>query len=151
MEAEWKLKGIYTADPSKVAAEIEELGDRFTLKDVVDRARDEGSEMHSCFEWNDKIAGEKYRESQAGNVVRMLVIRKEETIEEPEKTVRLFYSTGERENVYTPVRRIAYHENEYKALLKRALAELKAFRKKYETLSELKVILDEIDAVVNAA
>ena len=43
---------------------------------LVEVSRDENAPMHSEFEWDDSIAGEKYREEQAKKVIQHLVIVK---------------------------------------------------------------------------
>lgn len=145
IRAAWKMESLYKADATKVASELESLGTEYTLSDVVEKARDTHSEMHSCFEWDDTVAGQKYRESQAGKMIRQLVIVKDND-GEPEKTnIRLIVSTGKRDNTYTPTKLIVKKQDEYEALLERALAELRAFKQKYSTLSELDEIMGLID------
>lgn len=145
MTAAWKIESLYKADATKVASELESLGTEYTLSEVVEKAKDANSEMHGCFEWNDTIAGQKYRESQAALMIRQLVIVRDND-GEPEKTnVRFFVSTGKRDNTYTPTKRIIRKQDEYEALLNRAMAELRAFKQKYNTLSELEEILALID------
>lgn len=145
MKARWKIDGFYKADAEKVALEIESIGDNFSLSDVVDRAKDENSEMHDCFEWNDTIAGQKYRESQAANIIRLLVIEKDDGERKEKTNIRFFVSTGNRDNKYTQTKRIVVIQDEYEKLLERALAELRAFKAKYSSLSELEEILALID------
>ena len=55
MKAEWRIKGIYKADAQKVA---DEIGDKkVTPQEILEKARDETSELHKCFEWDDSVAG----------------------------------------------------------------------------------------------
>lgn len=143
IKAEWKINGLYKADAQKVAEELESLGDSYTLSDVVERAKDISSEMHDVFEWDDSIAGMKYREVQASKMIQALIVKVEnKKVSEP---VRYFVSTGNRDKSYTPVRLVVRNEDAYKELLNRAYAELRAFKKKYSTLSELEEILSLID------
>ena len=65
--AKWKegigfYKGI---SAQKVAEEIASIGESATPQQIVDRARDENSELHKCFEWDDSIAAENWRKQQA--------------------------------------------------------------------------------------
>lgn len=54
MRAEWRIKGIYKADAQKVA---DEIGDKkVTPQEILEKARDETSELHKCFEWDDSVA-----------------------------------------------------------------------------------------------
>lgn len=145
MKAAWKIEGFFKADAEKVASELDSLGEQYTVSDVVEKASDIHSEMHSCFEWDDTVAGQKYRESQARLMIRQLVIVRDND-GEPEKTnIRLIVSTGKRDNTYTPTKLIVKKRDEYEALLERALAELRAFKQKYSTLAELEEIISLID------
>ena len=141
MIAEWRIKGIYKADAQRVC---EEIGDKtVTPQSVLEKARNEDSELHKCFEWDDGIAAEKYRLAQARNIIQNLVITTEKASEQP---VRVFSITSER-NMYQPTRRFLVQENEYQTLLKRALNELESFKKKYRTLSELEMVFEQIDCL----
>lgn len=141
----WKFSGYYKQDPEKVKQEIDKLGESFTMHDIVDMARGEDHFMHDMFEWDDSIAGEKYREQQAGLIVRMLVFRDEET--EKPTPVRVFYSASDEPRKYSPTTVIIRQPDAYKTLLEQALIELRAFQRKYSSLSELSDVFDAIDAL----
>lgn len=143
--------GIYrNVDAQKVAIElfgtaaIKGKDDYKSLpaKDIVDLARDDSLEIHKCFEWDDSKAAEKYREKQARDVVHLLVI-KEEPIPKDRPEVCAFHMV-EKGTGYVPTRYIVRQEDKYQELLKKAYAELRAFKEKYSMLSELKEILDMI-------
>ena len=142
----WKLNGIFKADAQLVAQEIDDIGDKFTCQQIVDKARDSSTELHKCFEWNDSVAAEKYRLKQAQQVVAHLVIVRNNDNNEPEKTnVRMIVSDGQGNNTYTPIRLVVRKQDEYERLLERAKEELRAFKKKYASISELEEILSLID------
>lgn len=144
LKGAWKVDGFYKADASKVLNELSELGNEYSLSDVVEKAKDKNSEMHSIFEWDDSVAGEEYRKIQAGKMVRNLVIVRNDETEE-RTNVRYFVSTGKRDSTYTPTRLVIRNQDAYEKLLERAYAELRAFKEKYSTLSELEEILALID------
>ena len=133
-------KGV---DPQKVADEILGIGDEATPQQIVDAARDESSELHKCFEWDNQIAAEKYRLQQARTIVCNLVIARPEQGEEKPK-LRVFYKT-ESSQGYKPSTFIFHVPDEYEKLLKQAYAELHAFKQKYNSLKELEEILALID------
>lgn len=137
----WKVKGIFKADANKCYTEMLDL-ENITPQAVLERAKDENSELHKCFEWDNDVAAEKYRTIQAGNVIRMLYI---ETKSEDEPPLRVLNRTSD--TVYQPTRTFLTNTTEYEDLLKRALSELESFRKKYETLSELEQIFEQIDLI----
>lgn len=55
-----------------------------TSKMVVDESRPEDAALHPAFEWDDGIAGERYRLHQASSLVRAVVVVPPEKSEAPE-------------------------------------------------------------------
>ena len=137
----WKVDGIFKADANECYREISSL-EQITPKAILDFARDENSELHKCFEWDNDSAAEKYRTIQAGNVIRMLYIVPKNADAPP---VRVLSRTSD--TVYQPTRTFVKNQNEYEDLLKRALSELESFRLKYKTLSELEQAFEQIDLI----
>lgn len=135
----WKFDGLFAGDAQKCYEEIGE--ERITPEEVLEKAKDEKSELHKCFEWDDSVAASKYRLSQARQIIQSFVIvRKEE--EKPQ--VRAFQITTQT-NTYQPTRVFLQQPDEYKALLERAKEELKAFRTRYKMLSELEEVFNAIN------
>lgn len=139
LKVKWKIDGIFKADANKVFSEIGDYG--ITPKQLLDKARDENSELHKCFEWDDSVAAEKYRLQQAQTVLRMIVVDTQKKDVEP---VRAFSLSSEK-SVYKPTRMILENVDEYQLLLKRARTELEAFKRKYASLNELEAIFEAID------
>lgn len=137
----WKVDGIFKADANECYREISSL-EQITPKAILDFARDENSELHKCFEWDNDSAAEKYRTIQAGNVIRMLYIVPKNADAPP---VRVLSRTSD--TVYQPTRTFVKNQNEYEDLLKRALSELESFRLKYKTLSELEQVFEQIGLI----
>jgi len=134
------FKGV---DPMKVAQEIMEIGESATPRQIVDRARDEASELHKCFEWDDEKAALGYRLQQARTVVHVLVVEEKNPPKENSTPIR-FFVQPDKEKGYKPVEVVFRRDDEYQQLLQRAYAELHAFKQKYERLQELREILDLI-------
>lgn len=145
--AKWRegygfYKGV---DAQKVAEEVMSIGDEATTEQIVERARDEESELHKCFEWDDTEAAGKYRLWQARNLMHHLVIQ-ERTVPQDRPEVRFFYKTTKSEGEgYTPTKIIVTNEDKHAQLLKQAYAELRAFKIKYSCLQELSEIFALID------
>lgn len=136
---------VFKADAQKVADEISSIGISVKSEEIVDKARDESTELHKCFEWDDTKAAEKYRVYQARQIVCHLIVK--EVNDDPQKhEVRFFYKTDSQEG-YKPTSYIMRNKDEYHKLLERALAELSAFKKKYSTLKELDGIFEAINAL----
>ena len=143
--ASWKtgFGSLFRADAQLVANEIMSIGDTATPAQIVDMARDSSTELHKCFEWNDTVAAEKYRLEQARQVVRILVIKREDG--QKDQPERRFFHKNEYSEGYKSLEFIVRNDTEYEKLLKQALAELHAFKAKYHALSELEEILALID------
>ena len=141
----------YSVDANEVGAEIEAIeaeNGEVTNKSVVDRARDKKNVMHGLFEWNDKIAGEKYREHQAGQIIHSLMI-----VTEEKEPTRAFMNieigaapcqTGR----FVCIDKALSNPDTRGNVLANAMNELRAFRKKYETLTELSELFAEIDKTI---
>lgn len=140
--ATWKTTGLFKADAQKVAKELADMGDEIAPSEVVDKARDETTELHKCFEWRDDIAAEKYRIYQARQLMCTLVVVEQEK-KDTQEPVRLMFKTKANEG-YKPISLIMQEQDEYKALLNRAYQELAAFKQKYKILKELKDIFELI-------
>lgn len=145
--AKWSATGTrFGADAQKCYEEIMEICndlDSASPRDVLDKARDESTELHKCFTWDDSVASERWRIHEARLVTRQLVI-KEVKVPKDRPEVRLFYKTDSKPG-YKPTQIIVRKEDEYKALLERAYSELRAFKAKYSMLEELREIFELID------
>ena len=141
MQVEWRIKGIYKADANKVADEIGT--GKITPEEVLEIARNKDSELHKCFEWDDGIAAEKYRLTQARGILLNLYYVPQKKDSEP---VRKFSLTNEKK-VYQDTVSFLVQEDEYQGLLKRARAEMESFKKKYHTLTELQQVFEAMELV----
>lgn len=142
--AKWKSGSRYTADAQKVADEIFAIGESATTAEILEKARDETTELHKCFDWDDAEAAEKWRLQQARHIVCSLVIKEKTEASKPE--VRAFFKTDS-ESGYKPTVLIMRDKDEYRKLLDRAIAELDSFRAKYKALTELDGVFDAIDQI----
>ena len=128
------------ADPQIVAEEIMDIGESATPEQIVERAKDPKSEVHKLFTWDDSKAADNWRKYEARQITHCLVIK--ETIKEDVPPARFFYISTEG---YKPTNVIFRKADEREMLLKRAWAELRAFKAKYSMLQELAEILDLIE------
>ena len=139
--ATWRTPGVFKADAQKVCDELRQIGEEFSPEDIVQAAEDESKELHKCFEWNDTKAANNYRLYQARVLTSQLIFRREVSDEEPPPApVRIFNKTDNTSGYKIPERTFKVQE-EYEALLQRAYSELRAFKAKYQALSELSEIL----------
>lgn len=110
---------------------------QLTPRLVVDLARDEAHPLHDRFEWDNEIAGEKYREHQAGELIRSVKVRYT-TAGDDERDVRAFHaipSNGEPTG-YRPIEEIVSNDIGRQLLLNAARREWKTFERKYSHLEE---------------
>lgn len=150
---EWKIKGLYKANAETIYNEIMSIGETVKPSDVVELARDENTALHNLFTWDDSIAAEKYREHEAGCIIRNIVVVEKDDSDDNNDgviTVRAIMSTNERTKEYTTVQRVITNKDSYSKLLAAALAELNAFKKKYKTLSgDLEVVFSAIEQIAS--
>jgi hypothetical protein len=104
---------------------------------VVDKARDESHPLHSRFEWDDSVAGEKYRRQQAGDLIRSV---EWEYAQEPDgtpKKVRAFHSVNRVDGPsYVPIQDIQLDPFMAKLVIEAAKREWQALRRKHGHLAE---------------
>lgn len=137
----WSVEGLHKADAQKCYNECQTL-EEVTPANVLEKARNKRTELHKCFEWDDSIAGEKYRLIQARDIIRHFVIYTPD--EENLPKIRSYQISTECTR-YEPTRMFLQNPDEYTELLKRAKNELEAFKQRYKTLTELETIFEEID------
>lgn len=144
----WKpeIENIYKGkDVTKVANEIFSISDNPTNAQIVEKAKDESTELHSMFEWNDTRAAQKYREQQAHKIVTSIQIipvglnNKGEEKPLTERPIRLLHHLNGNPG-YIPIHRIMNDEVMHRQLLEQAYSDLRAFQYKYATLQELQPI-----------
>lgn len=134
------------ASAQKVYDEIQSIGESATPQQILDKARDENTELHKCFEWDDSVAAERWRLHQARQVVCHIVFNNEKDEQKTTPQLRCFFNNDKKSGEgYKPTKVIIEKEDEYKKLLNTAMGELYAFKIKYKILSELEEIFDDID------
>ncbi len=144
MVYKFKTGSHIKADPQLAGEMLEHLEaeNNLTAKALVDANRAEDAPLHNEFEWNDSIAAEAYRETQARHIINCIEIVREE--KEP---VRAFFSISRAEPEYRHIDAIMKEEDKRQTLLNLALSELLAFKKKYAQLNELAAVFAAIDEV----
>lgn len=146
MVYQWKPTSQIKADAQEAGNVCEELERTvgLTAQNLLNASRPEDAPLHGEFEWDDTVAAEAYRETQAQYIIRMLCIAPDEEHKEP---VRAYFVT-ERAKEYDSVNVILQDVNKRTALLDMALKELTAFKKKYSVLSELADVFAVIEGIL---
>lgn len=138
---EWKSGSMIHINAEKAYSEMSSI-DRLTPENVLEYARDESTELHKGFEWNDAKAAEKYRLQQARHLIISIVVRDDD--EKKEESTRVFQISSEKA-VYQPVKFFIENKDEHLKLIERAKAELYAFEKRYKDIAELEKVFDAIN------
>lgn len=108
---------------SRIYAEKGEL----KTKTVVDEARPDGAVLHPVFEWQDSIAGEKYREWQARDLIRSIQIVNKATNVAAHVYVNVPSPTAkEKAGTYEPVSVVVNNPDKFVRALSSAQARLDA-------------------------
>ena len=133
----WSATG-YEADANKVGKELEKIEKReeLTTEAVLKFAKNVKSELHKCFEWDDSIAGEKYRLFQATKVLTSISIVYEE---ESKRTTRMYVNIkNEKEKrEYKNIISVLENDDEYKQLLDKAERDFVSYKEKYQNMIQL--------------
>jgi hypothetical protein len=105
---------------------------------VLDEARDESHPLHNRFEWDDAIAGEAHRRTQAHELIRSVrVVYREADDKEGPRSVRVFHAVrSENGHVYEPLDKITGDELLSKVLLRDMEREWKQLMRRYGEFSE---------------
>lgn len=78
-EYQWKMKWfagkINPEDALNEIKKAEVLFGKITAETVLNVAKDENSVLHGMFEWDDSLAAEKYRLSQARTIINNIEVR----------------------------------------------------------------------------
>lgn len=145
MQYEWKLPGLFSVEAQDAGEELERICDKhgaLVPHDVVDESRPKTAVLHPCFEWDDPKAAELYREQQARQIIRCVVVVQED--QKPQR-VRAFHNVTAN---YEPVQVVVNDPVKLDKLLENAKAELRAFMVKYQILQQLQPVFDEISKLV---
>lgn len=112
---------------------------RLTPALVVDAARDEGHPLHPRFEWDDALAGPKYREIQAAELIRSIrVVYREATESAPERSTRQWVAprAAEAPNVYEPADKVAADPLMRAMVLRQMDRDWQALKRQYQSFDE---------------
>ena len=145
----WRPGSRIKIDAQKAGREMENIrtsnDGRIAPADVLGRARSSNSSLHDHFEWDDSVAAEQHRLSQAGELIRSITVDVSRSNIET-KPVRAFVSVVEQgEKRFTSTLHAMSDVDLRRQVLERAWAELLAFRQKYGELRELAAVFEAMD------
>jgi len=161
---QWKtgfnVKDIDAQRTGEYFDSIEKRDGHVNPKTIIDEAKDEKALLHSCFEWNNNVAAEKYRVAQARNIIGNIITVQvkespKETLyakagvkEEPTQvSSRAFVNVknAEEKKIYVSIATALNDDTMHDNLLEEAKQELINFKNKYSKLREFAELFSEID------
>lgn len=152
----WKNGFSKPVDANIVGGVMEEIQKRdgcVTKSSFLDASRPLEAPTHTLFEWDDSIAGERWREYQSMHIINSIEV----TIVRPDapeekSAMRAFVVVDKAKDPTKKARLVSVdvalgNEDMRSRVLENALMELKSFKRKYEMLSELSKVFEAIDEV----
>ena len=138
MKYKWNTAG-FTANADKVGKELEIIEEtrELTNSNILQYAKThKSSELNKCFEWDDTVAGEKYRMHQATLILGSISI----VVVEQEEPVKAFVNikTNEEKRIFKSIVKVLNNDEEYQQLLEKAERDFISYKDKYNKLVELK-------------
>ena len=135
--------------PQVAGKTLQRLADKnmLTPRNLVEESRPKDAPLHKCFEWDDTVAAERWRETQAAYIIRSITV----TVEESEEPTRAFVATiSDGSHVYEEVGVVLRRADSREMLLQDAKREMVAFQRKYKQLSELSGVFKSMDEFVRS-
>jgi len=134
---QYKEKAGFNVDPQIAGEELERIRERDGMvktKTVVMEARPKKSPLHPAFEWNNSVAAEKFRENQARQLVRAIVVIRDDA-EDPEPAYA--HVTVEKEDYYQSPRVAVQNIDEWESMLRQAAVRLHGAQRAFDDLERI--------------
>lgn len=151
-------RGFNFKVPAQVVGDtIEELSKHgaVTSQALLEVSRPEDAPTHNLFEWDDSVAAERYRLQQATvaiNSIEITIVDESNgTAVQQAAFVNIVEKRVAKAGAFMPIEVAMSDDLMRDTMLRNAMNELKAFRKKYEQLSELTAIFDQIKKIEAAS
>lgn len=110
---------------------------KLTPEIVVEEASREDHPLHSRFEWDDAVAGAKYRLEQAAKLIRSVRVVIDRGPKAKPLSVRAFHNVPSPERgSYVPVKEVASNDLTRAVVLRAAEREWRELKARYEHLQE---------------
>lgn len=146
MEFSWKVASLMPVDAQTAGDELSRIyAETGALEpaEIVKQSKPTDAPLHPCFEWDDTKAAEKYRCTQAANIIRCLTVTAE-TETQDAREVRAFVHA---ERTYRPIELVVNRPEWREEMLRNALSELASFQAKYQALSQLSPVFEAYQAL----
>lgn len=116
---------------------------RLTAHIVLDEARDPAHPLHGRFTWDDSVAAERYRLSQARDLIRTVkIVYKAATARTAERSVRAYHSVPDGEGrSFRPVGEVAESPFTLQLVLSEMERDWKLLKQRYGHLAEFAALV----------
>lgn len=158
MQIRWKTGYRSSSDPAKVYSELERIRKRngdLTPEAVVDSARSARSTMHNDFEWDDTVAANEHRLTQARTLLRSIEMRQADSPQIPTRVYEVVTRPPVKDQparkVYTDTREAMADPVLRDEILGNAIRDAIAFRRKYAALQQLSQVHAAMDSFIASA
>lgn len=151
MVYDWKTGARIKGDAQASGELFEKLShteEGLTAETLLNANKPKSAPLHDDYEWDNEIAGEKWRLHQSNHFLNSLTICLVSAETNESVQTRAVHITTE-PHKYEPITEIVQVQSKYECLLSNALSELQAFQRKYNTLKELTPVFQAITEVVN--
>lgn len=153
MRYEWQgpqaPKHIAVDDAVREITRIQQRDGGATPAALVEESRPPMAPLHTAFEWDDSVAAEQYRQEQARQVIRAVVLVPEPEKREQTPVVRAFVSIANpagpnpQSRMYKPVLAVLENPAEADELKRRLRNDLLRLRQRYLNIIEMDDMLKE--------
>ena len=153
----WKSASTFQSNPQDIGERLTALEEEhagLTTEIIVADAKSPDSVLHGDFEWDDAVAGAKWRKNTASLILRCIVTVKDSEKEggEPE-VMRVFANVtlpgGNR--VYTSTARVVADEDMYRQVVGEILKSIQDYRHKlsmFEQYRKIEGAFQELESVL---
>lgn len=144
---QWSETGQHNGNAQKCGEALEAIeakNGEITPRLVVDAARESESPLHPCFEWDNSVAAEKFREDQARGVIRSIrvVFTAQEGIQaEPRRVYVNLQDEATGDRSYVPMARVLSEPELFERARAQFLREAKEFRARYREFDRLSALV----------
>ena len=150
----FKTPGLFPGVTAKEAAEelerIREKHGILSARVIVEESMDEKAILHRCFQWDDTKAAALYRESQARDLIRNLIVMVEETIIKGSVRAYVNVTPAQGQNrSYVPLYNAMLDDTARADLLNQAKRDSECFIAKYSQLEELNKVKEDMLYFIN--
>lgn len=130
----------------KTVAELQKIKERdggITASALVEESRPVNAPLHPEFEWDNAVAGEKYREVQARQIIRSVVLMPQPELHETLPVIRAFVSIHDpagqtpQARIYKPTLETLRDPLEGEDVVNRCLRDVQQVLQKYKDILEV--------------